>query len=91
MKNNETNWATLLREAVTAKDNLPPGDGWITIKKLAENYNFSISKVHRRIVALLLEGKIERFNGTENGRPNTWYRELSKSSKLKKRPNRVEL
>jgi len=76
MKNqNKSNWATLLREAVITKDKKPTGEGWETTKSLVEHYKICRSTAHRKINALMNQGRIERFDGTDKGRPMVWYRE----------------
>lgn len=91
MKNQNTNWATLLREAVTTKDNLPLGEGWTTTKKLAEENGFSLTKVQRRMAILLKEGRVEKFEGVQDGKLNFWYREINSMKKNKRQLNDVIL
>jgi hypothetical protein len=69
---------------VATKDQLPPGDGWITVKDLAEANHGSISTMQRRISILLKDVKIEQFIGHKNGKRNFWYRELRHIQKNKR-------
>jgi hypothetical protein len=77
MKNqNKSNWASLLREAVITNDRTPIGEGWETIKNLADQHCISLSTAARKIRILLEEGKVERFEGTQDGKLKVWYKQV---------------
>jgi predicted HTH transcriptional regulator len=82
-KSNQNNWAELLTQELTPAK-LPIGDGWVTASELAKSHSVSLATIHRRMVALLLDGKIERFKGTKNGNTMVWYRPIpNKKHKLR--------
>lgn len=78
MKSKKSDWTALLQEAVRSSERLPKGAGWLTTKEIEQVWGLCPAQTRARRAALLLAGKLERFEGTQSKDGTivkaTWYR-----------------
>mgnify|MGYP005825204513 CR=1 FL=1 len=72
-------WANVLRELDTTGENLPPGDGWRTMKEIVKASPWGDNKTRNIVSAGVREGHIKMFQGhaSISGRlvRQVWYQQ----------------
>lgn len=73
-------WAEHIKIALTSREVLPPGDGWLTVEQFRELTKMGVHKVRAYLSGALVAGKVERFAGKQASSPGVparqqyWYR-----------------
>jgi hypothetical protein len=88
MKSKATDPWAALRAQLVIRGNLPPGEGWQTMKQIIESFGGGKGRTRRAIDAEVAAGRMEVFRGSEVSRsgcpaPQIWYRPKVKNNRLK--------
>lgn len=73
-------WAEHIKRALTSREVLPSGDGWLTVEQFRELTKMGKNKALIYMREALAEGKVERFVGKQAPSPGVparqqfWYR-----------------
>jgi hypothetical protein len=73
-------WAEHIKSALTSREVLPSGDGWLTAEQFQKLTKMGLNKARAYLSDALAAGKVERFAGKQSTSPGVparqqfWYR-----------------